>query len=87
MAEKHPSPWPRRVVIIGVAWAMAALEIWKFGDTIPFFDWSNFLAAQEDEATVKRLRHHRRAGRPQGGGLAFLRRLGLALVPGKPGEK
>lgn len=25
MPDQHPSPWPRRVVIVGVAWALAAL--------------------------------------------------------------
>jgi hypothetical protein len=35
MAEERRSPWPRRVVIIGVAWAMAALLFGTIKDPTP----------------------------------------------------
>ena len=35
MPDQHPSPWPRRVVIVGVAWAMAALLFGTIKDPTP----------------------------------------------------
>jgi len=52
-------------------------------------DWRAFLAAEEDEATLERLRRHGRTGRPLGA-VSFLRRLerrlDRRLVPGTPGR-
>jgi len=52
-------------------------------------DWRAYLAAEEDEATLERLRRHGRTGRPLGP-VSFLRRLerrlDRRLVPGTPGR-